>query len=702
MRFPSYCLRPYCLQLASSVVALVVLSGPAGAAKPEAYDIVIYGGTASGVAAAVEARDRNKTVVLIEPGKHVGGLTSGGLGATDIGNKGAIGGIARDFYRRLGKHYADDSAWKHGKREEYRVNRGRPDETEFWTFEPHVAEKILREMLTESSVPLVLEERLDLKKGVTKVGPRIVSITMESGRTFAGKVFIDATYEGDLMALAGVSYHVGREANATYGETLNGVQTANAIHHQFVKPVDPYVKPGDPPSGLLPGVVAGPPGKDGEGDRRIQAYCFRMCTTDVPENQREWVKPDGYDPLRYELLLRNFEAGDRRVPWNPIFMPNRKTDTNNNFAVSTDHIGANYAYPEGDYAVRERIFRDHLSYQQGLTWTLANSPRVPDEVRKHFQRLKPAKDEFVETDGWPHQLYIREARRMISDVVMTQHHCQGREKVEDSVGLAAYTMDSHNIQRYVDASGHARNEGDVQVGGFPPYSISYRAIRPRKSECVNLLVPVCLSASHIAYGSIRMEPVFMVLGHSAATAASLAIDADSPVQDVEWRNLASELSDDGQILNWTGPASAGGLDPKKLGGIVVDDAQAEKKGEWLSSASIAGYVGAGYLHDNNEGKGAKSVTFRAKVDKTATYEVRLAWTPNPNRATNVPVVVRTPKEEKTTTVNQRLKPKEGAFQPLGAFVVEAGTEAAVTVSNEGADGHVVVDAVQFLEVRARD
>jgi hypothetical protein len=481
------------------------------------------------VVAAVKVARMGKSVVLIEPGRHLGGLSSGGLGATDIGNKGAIGGMAREFYRRLGQVYGQDEAWK---------------------FEPHVAEETFNALVREADVPVVLGERLDLSSGVKKRGTRITEIEMESGRRFRGRMFIDATYEGDLMAKAGVSYTVGREANAVHGETLNGVQTANAIHHQFVKPVDPYVVPGNPASGLLPGVHGDGPGAEGGGDHRVQAYCFRMCTTDAEENRRAWTKPDDYDPLRYELLLRNFEAGDHRVPWHPVMMPNRKTDTNNNFAISTDNIGMNYDYPDGDYATRARIIREHRSYQQGLMWTLANSPRVPEKVRAHFQRLGPAKDEFTDNDNWPHQLYIREARRMVAEYVMTQHNCQGREVAEDPVGLAAYTMDSHNVQRYVDEHGHARNEGDVQVGGFPPYPISYRSIVPTRAECTNLFVPVCLSASHIAFGSIRMEPVFMVLGESAATAAAQALDAGVDVQDVGYESLAERLIADGQILRW--------------------------------------------------------------------------------------------------------------------------------------------------------
>ncbi|HEX5102308.1 MAG TPA: FAD-dependent oxidoreductase, partial [Pirellulaceae bacterium] len=498
---------PFLLRVLCALLFLLPAAAPLRAAEEPVYDLVIYGGTSGGVAAGVQARRMGKTAVVIEPGKHLGGLTSGGLGATDIGNKGAIGGISREFYQRIMKHYADPASWTQQKPEEYRPSRGSDTTKEdaMWTFEPHVAERIMEDLCKENGIVVVKSERLDLEKGVTKDGSRIVSIRMESGQTFHGKMFIDATYEGDLMAKAGVSYTLGREANSQYDETLSGVQVANATKHQFVKPVDPYAKPGDPQSGLLPRVVAGPMPPDGTGDKKVQAYNYRLCATDKPENRRSWPKPANYDEKQYEILLRNFEAGDLRLPWNPVLMPNHKTDSNNNFAFSTDNIGMNYDYPDGDYATRKKIVQEHIDYQQGLMWTLANHPRVPQSVRDHFTKWGLAKDEFLDTDNWPHQLYVREARRMVGGYVMTQHNCQGRVTAEDSVGLAAYTVDSHNIQRYVDANGHVRNEGDVQVGGFPPYPISYRSLVPKEAECTNLFVPVCLSATHISYGSIRME-----------------------------------------------------------------------------------------------------------------------------------------------------------------------------------------------------
>ena len=533
----------------------------------ESYEVVVYGGTASGVVAAVQAARMGKSVVLIEPGRHLGGLCSGGLSTTEIGEgpmlgpgKKALGGIAREFNHRNYLHYAKDDAWVYEKRQQFR--RGARDwneEQAWWMFEPHVAEKVFNDMIREARVPVAYGQRLDLEGGVWKEGSRIVAVTMESGRVFRGRAYIDATYEGDLMAKAGVSYTVGREPNSKYGETLNGVQAELFYpYHQFTKPVDPYVKPGDPSSGLLPGMHGEPPGREGDGDRRVQAYCFRLCLTDVPENSVPFAKPKDYNPLRYELLFRYYQAGFDRVPLSIGRRPNRKSDTNNVHAFSTDNIGMNYDYPDGDYATREKIIREHAGYQKGLLWTLANHPRIPEKIRKQVGCWGLAKDEFTDNDNWPHQLYIREARRMIGDYVMTENNCRGRRIARDSIGLGTFPMDSHNIQRYVDKQGHARNEGNVQSQGvgcqgnftFPPYPISYRSIVPKADECSNLLVPVCLSASHIGFGSLRLEPTFMLLGQSAATGAVHAIDEDSDVQAIEYARLRARLLEDGQVLDW--------------------------------------------------------------------------------------------------------------------------------------------------------
>ena len=511
-----------CLCLLTSPVI-----GRGAATEPAPYDVVVYGGTSAGVIAAIQAAAMGKHVCLIHPGRHLGGLTSGGLGATDIGNKGAIGGLAREFYRRLGKHYGQPEAWK---------------------FEPHVAEKIFDDWVADAHVDVFKGERLDLNAGVEKQGGRIVAIAMESRKRFAGKVFIDAGYEGDLMAKAGVSYTFGRESNSRYQETLDGVQPEQGGHH-FKLPIDPYIRPGDSTSGLLPGIHAGGPGETGEGDRRIQGYNFRLCMTDKPENQLPFAKPSGYDPQRYELLLRYLNAGVFDVFGNSQRMPNNKTDTNNNGAISSDDIGMNYGYPDGDYTTRERIFQEHLNWQQGLMWFLANDPRVPVKAHDFMNHWGLCKDEFQDTGGWGHELYVREARRMISDYVMTQHNVQADTVAPHPIGLAAYGMDSHHTQRYVDVTGHVRNEGDVEVHNFPPYPIEFRAIVPRQVDCENLLVPVCLSSTHIAFGSIRMEPVFMLLGQSAATIACQSIDAGLPVQKVDYAKLRARLLEDGQTLD---------------------------------------------------------------------------------------------------------------------------------------------------------
>jgi hypothetical protein len=682
--------------LRSLTLATMLLACACSAAAAGDYDVVVYGGTSGGVIAAVQVAQMGKQVVLVEPGQHLGGLTSGGLGATDIGNKQAIGGLSRQFYKLVHDHYRRPEAWKQESREAYQNKRHKADEDTMWTFEPHVAEEIYRRLLNDKGISVVYGERLDLRQGVKRAGARIQSIRMESGREFSAAMFIDASYEGDLMAKAGVSYAVGREANSAYHETLDGVQLGSK-KHQFKVPVDPYRTPGNPASGLLLGIHPGPPGVHGQGDRRVQAYNFRICMTSAPENRLPFPKPEGYDPLRYELLLRYLLAGEWDVLGNNQLMPNLKTDTNNNGAFSSDNIGMNYEYPDGDYAARERIFRDHVVYQQGMMWFLSNDPRVPEHVRQAMSGWGLARDEFPQTGGWPHQLYVREARRMISELVMTEHHCLGDEVAADAVGLAAYGMDSHNTQRYVDADGHPRNEGDVQAHGFSPYPIGYKSLVPRASECENLLVPVCVSSTHIAYGSIRMEPVFMVLGQSAATAACQAIDAGCSVQKIDLRKLRERLLADAQVLEWTGPRRRRPLDPARLPGIVQDDTQAQLEGEWSESRTADGFIGTRYLHDGRTQRGAKRARFVIPIETSGRYEVRLAYSASGNRASNVPVTIEAADGQHTATVNERLEPKiDKLFQPLGAFRFEHGKAAVIVVGNDRADGYVVVDAVQLL------
>ncbi|MCX6997380.1 MAG: FAD-dependent oxidoreductase [Kiritimatiellaeota bacterium] len=535
-----------------AMLTAAVLAGRAAAdtgRETTEADVVIYGGTSAAVAAAVQARRMGKSVIIVCPDKHLGGLSSGGLGWTDSGDKAVVGGISREFYQRVKKVYDDPDVWKWQKPGKF--DRYRPGDDAQWTFEPHIAERVFEDLVREHKIPVHRDEWLNREpgKGVAKQGEGIASIAMLSGKTYRAKMFIDATYEGDLMAAAGVSHTVGRESNSQYGETLNGVQMGCRTH-QFTHNISAYKVPGDPSSGLLPRVHAGDPGKKGQGDHRVQAYNFRMCLTRVPENRVPFPKPEGYDASQYELLLRTLQAGSRHITGKFDMLPNLKTDTNNHGPFSTDNIGMNYDYPEASYARRREIIREHETYQMGYCWFLANDSRVLEDVRKWYGQWGLAKDEFADNGHWPYQIYVREARRMVGDFVVTENHLRRRQPTPRPVGMGSYNMDSHNVQRYVDASGFVRNEGDVQANPGGSYPIDYGAIVPKKAECENLLVVCAVSSSHIAYGSIRMEPVFMILGQSAATAAVIAIDHGHAVQDVPYAQLRERLLQDAQMLEF--------------------------------------------------------------------------------------------------------------------------------------------------------
>jgi hypothetical protein len=519
-------------------------------------DICIYGGTAAGVIAAVAAAKAGRSVILIEQGRHLGGMTSGGLGFTDIGNKLAIGGLSRDFYRRIGKVYGKE---------------------EVWVFEPHVAELVLNDLIAQTNdkdrkIQVLLNHRIveaDVRDRhirrimVEKVPTDWANAPghpdhIEEHIPIAAQFFIDCGYEGDLMAAAKVSYTVGREAVAKYGEPLNGIRPETP-KHQFGVPVDPYRKPGDAGSGLIPLIQEGDGGTPGEGDHRVQTYNFRLCLT---QDKTKWHAPkpqktQSPDPAEFEVMARYLAAlteAKKPISLGMLMkidrLPGGKTDINNNGAISTDYIGNNYAYPDGDYTIRAGIWHDHLTYTRSLLNYLATDAHVPENIRKEMSSWGFCRDEFQDTDGLPHQMYIREARRMVGRYVVTQKDCEHKTQIDDSIGLAAYNMDSHNCQRIVQ-HGVVRNEGDVQVAPAAPYSISYRALTPKSEECLNLLVPVCLSASHIAYGSIRMEPVFMLLGQSAALAAHMAMEKRTSVQEIDVAALQTRLLEAGQVLKWT-------------------------------------------------------------------------------------------------------------------------------------------------------
>lgn len=510
----------------------------------ETYDLVIYGGTSSGVMAAVQAARMGKSCVVIEPSLHLGGMTGSGLGVIDKTDVQIFGGLTREYFLRAIQYYQNANHWVWSSQPDLKYQK-----FGMYTLEPHVAEQIFQEMANNPLIHCVFAERIDLTSGVNKKNGTITSIIMESGREFSGKMFIDASYVGDLMKLAGVSYITGRENNDLYGETFNGVLPS--FNRSALSPgVDPYVIKGDPQSNLLPFIYP-KVGQPGQEDGEIMAYNYRMCLTDVRNNQSPIEKPENYDEQNYELIFRAIEAGTPLYKFMTFSkVPNGKTDSNNGGAFSTDFVGRSWQYPEAGYKEREQIEQAHENWQRGLLWTLQNHPRVPENFRTYFSKWGLAKDEFVDHHHWPYLLYVRESRRMISEGVITEHTVMGKTPaVLDSVGLGSYPMDSHIVKYFVAPDGFIGFDGSFYQNLLDPYPISFRSIVPKMAECNNLLVPVCLSASHAAYGSLRTEPTFMILGQSAATAACLAIDLNLPIQDLPYAILQQRLLEDNQILS---------------------------------------------------------------------------------------------------------------------------------------------------------
>lgn len=535
------------------------------------YDIVVYGGTASSVVAAIEADRQGLRVALVSPDTHLGGLTSHGLGWTDSKQGNAIGGLAREFYHRVWLHYRAPSAWTRVTRDEYakRVS-AQPGPTiddgqqVMWTFEPHLAEKVFDDWLDETKVAVFRDEWLDRAPGGVEVSDkRIRKIRTLSGKTFAAKMFIDTTYEGDLMAAAGVTYRIGRDSSKEFDELYNGIffeLEGKRNKDDKCALISPYVVPGDPRSGLIAGLEGELPvgEKTGDADKRLQSFNIRLCLSDDPTNRTPIAKPDNYNAADYELLLRLYELG-HECGFSTQEMPNRKTDSNNHGVMSLDFVGGSFnvkegwIYSEASYEKRREIVADHRSYTHGLLWTIMNDPRVPEADRQKWSRWGLAADEFCDNGNWPRQIYVREARRMVGEMMMTMHHVDQKEPIDDSVGQGSYSLDSHVVRRVV-IDGKIRNEGGFYSWRDVPYPVSYRAITPKRGEIENLLVPVTLSATHVAFGSLRMEPTYMILGHSSATAAAIAIKKNIAVQDVPYAELSKTLKEQGQVLYYDTPA----------------------------------------------------------------------------------------------------------------------------------------------------
>ena len=537
-------------------VSVLLSCGNHSSIEKYSADIIVYGGTSAAVTAAVQCANMGRKVILVSPDKHLGGLSSSGLGFTDTGNKEVIGGLARRVYQLIYQHYDMPESWNWQKKSEYgNKGQGNPaidgDKRTMWIFEPHAAEEAFEKMIKDSKIRVLRDEWLNRNTGVIIKKGSIISIRTLSGKLFKGKVFIDATYEGDLMASAGVKYAVGRESNSVYNEKWNGVQAGVFHHaHYFKDKIDPYKIPGNPCSGVLPFVSFDPIGENGTGDNKIQAYCYRLCLTRNPDNKVPVIKPEGYDSTQYELLARL-----SATRWNEFFgkydpIPNLKTDVNNHGPFSFDYIGKNWDYPEASYERRKEILKEHENYQRGLLYFMATNSRIPVEVRETMNKWGFAKDEFKDNNNWPYNIYVREARRMIGEYVMTENDVLGKRNVPRPIGMGSYTMDSHNVQRYVTREGFVQNEGDLGVKPDKPYQIDLGAILPKKDQCNNLLVAVCVSSSHIAFGSIRMEPVFMILGESAGTLASMAVSKDKSIYDITYNELKDRLLKDGQILEF--------------------------------------------------------------------------------------------------------------------------------------------------------
>lgn len=518
------------------ILWLVAFVAPAAFPATHDYDLVVYGGTAGGVATAVAGAREGLATVLLEPRDHVGGMVTGGLSWSDTGKEEVIGGIALEFAWRVGNKY---------QARYYRAHH-------VWAFEPKVAEEVLREMLADAGVEVLYRHRLREDNGVRKTGTRITSIITENGAEFEGKIFADCSYEGDLMAQAGVSYTWGREAMSKYGESLAGVRDRTPLH-QFTVDVNPRDNNGK----LLPHVHDQPREKAGTADKKVQAYNFRMILSSEPSNQTPFPRPANYDPARYELLARLLAAEAKAWGRSPVMnevvkvdrIPNAKADINNKGAFSTDHIGGSWEYPEASYQRKAEIWQDHAGYVMGLFYFLANDARVPKPLRDEVNGWGLAKDEFTDTGNWPHQLYIREARRMVGEFVVTQKDLQTELTKPDPIGMGSYNSDSHNIQRIVNERGVAENEGDMQVP-VRPYQIPYRVMLPTRGEAVNLLVPVAFSASHVAYSSLRMEPQYMIIGQAAGVAAQMAIAGGKTVHGIDTRALTAKLKAQGAIMEY--------------------------------------------------------------------------------------------------------------------------------------------------------
>jgi hypothetical protein len=676
---------------------LLLCTGIQSHAAEHKFDVVVFGATPAGVTAAVGAAREGATVALVEPMDIVGGVMTSGLSFSDSNqtDRRTLLGLFEETHLRIEAHYKAK-----GVTLPYSVA---VKDQAHWTYEPHVAAKVFNDMLSEAKVKVFLNERLTT---VTKNAARIQSFTTESNK-FTAKVFIDCTYEGDLMAKAGVNYVVGREGRKDYGESLAG--------KQFPKnPVK--ASPYDANGKLLPLMTAKDAGDPEAGDKGVMTYSYRLCITTNDANKVPFRKPANYDPAKYELVRRFANTTQAKKPFFDFYiLPGGKWDGNNSIGgqISLGLVGENWGWPEASYAERDKMWQAHKDYTEGLIWFMQHDEGIPEAVRAEMQRWGLAKDEFVKWGNWPPVLYVREGRRMLGEYVVTQNDILTNVNKDDSIAIGSFPIDSHDVQRVVSKDGDGFiNEGTIFPKRIPGYAIGYRyqlpyrAITPKRAECQNLLVPVSLSSTHVAISSIRVEPTWMVLGHSAGIAAAMSAKVNEAVQDLPYAKLREHLIAQKQVLEIPPlpplPAKSGasgkGIDPKSIQGIVLDDAEATATGSWEYSTTFKPFIGRGYAHDGNAHKGDLKLIFKPEIAESGRYELRVAYSPHETRAAKVPIVVKSGGKESKVLFNEQTPLGGESFRAAGTFELIAGKETTITILNEATEGFVIVDAVQLVRV----
>ena len=594
--------RQFCRQLLLFATFVLAISHPTQATNQA--DVIVYGSTPSGFCAAIAAAREGASVILLEPTYHVGSVNTGGLSHSDSNQtvRSTVMGLFDEWHTRIEKDYTS-----RGVKLPYKVS---VKNQAVWTYEPHVAARVTRQMLDEAKVEVLTKRFL---QSATKVGTRITSLITSNGK-FTAKVFIDATYEGDLMAAADVNWTIGREDRAEYGESLAG--------KRYPKPrmkIDGF----DADGKILSLITATDAGPEEEGDSNVMVYSFRLCLTEDPKNRAPFPKPSNYDPARFEIMRRFAKSGGR-LGWDLYPLPGGKFDGNNSIGgqFSLGLVGACNGWSESDEAGRAAIWETHKQYTLEFYHFLTTDPAVPQGTRRKYAKLGLCKDEFPDYGHFSPALYVREGRRMRGMYVVSQKDILEEPEKEDPIVISSFPIDSHDCQRVALKDGGVINEGTIfpvrmqGKGHGYPYQIPYRAILPKPDECTNLLVPVALSCTHVGISSIRVEPTWMILGQSAGIAAALSADKDTSVQDLPYPQLRDRLLAQGQVLdlpvlqtNSPAPRRNAQMHLPTLPGIALA-AAARLKPSWKRSSNFKPHIDGGYMHDGDKADGKSQAIFR--------------------------------------------------------------------------------------------